>query len=160
MACTAEQLPYWITFLTALLTPTVAVAGVVFAWLQLRIVHSKLLHAKFDQRFERYLVVKKMLANTISSRKVELQQLMSFSVAIRDVKWLFDDRLHNYLFDDIRKKLSDLRTLCDEEEGLHDNDAAANSREQREILNWLEQEFEQNVDRRFDRYLRKRPFFG
>ena len=89
--------PHWTAYLTALLTPTVAVLGAMIGYRQWRLAQNKLKLDLFDRRFKVYEAARDLLASIMTSGKAMDDKVFKFLVATREAKWLLDIDVANYL---------------------------------------------------------------
>ena len=76
--------PHWTTYLTALLTPTVAVIGSLVAYRQWVLARNKLKLDLFERRFAVYEAARNLLASIMTSGKAKDAEIFKFMVATRD----------------------------------------------------------------------------
>ena len=107
--------PHWTAYLTALLTPTVAVLGAMIGYRQWRLAQNKLKLDLFDRRFKVYEAARDLLASIMTSGKAMDDKVFKFLVATREAKWLLDIDVANYLVKQVYHKALDLQTLAAED---------------------------------------------
>ncbi len=135
--------PHWTTFLSALLTPAVAVFGIFIAYRQWRLAQEKLKLDLFDKRFEVYEAARELLASIMTSGKAKDEEVMRFLVATRAAKWLFKRPVADYLNEQLYRKALDLQVLAGEVEGVGFGELRTNNiGQQREIILWFEAQYE------------------
>lgn len=88
--------PHWTTYLSALLTPTVAVLGSVIAYRQWRLAQNKLKLDLFERRFSVYEAARNLLASIMTSGKAKDMRIFKFMVATREAKWVSDAQVAEY----------------------------------------------------------------
>ena len=87
--------PHWTAFLTALLTPTVAVLGSYIAYKQWRLGQDKLRLDLFDRRFRLYDATKTLLFDIATLAKVDDAQVLQHASLVGESKWLFGPEVTN-----------------------------------------------------------------
>lgn len=89
--------PHWTTYLSALLTPTVAVLGSIIAYRQWRLAQNKLKLDLFDRRFSVYAAARSLLASVMTSGETKDEDIFKFMAATREAKWLLSSEVDKYL---------------------------------------------------------------
>ena len=146
--------PHWTAYLSALLTPIVAVLGSFIAYRQWRTAQNKLKHDLFERRFAVFDAARKLLASIMTSGKAKDEELFKFLSGTREAKWLLNDDIAKYLEKELYHKAVHLQCLDSELEGVPVGDErSANVRNQTEIKLWLGKQFEV-LDEKFSPYLR------
>lgn len=146
--------PHWTQYLSALLTPTVAVLGSFIAYRQWRTAQNKLKHDLFERRFSVFDSARKLLASIMTSGKANNEELFKFLSGTREAKWLLDDQIAEYLEKELYAKAVHLQCLESELQGLPVGEGrSANIKAQSEIKLWLGKQFEV-LDEKFSPYLR------
>lgn len=86
----------WIKVLSALLTPTIAVAGLIIAWLQYRTNNQKRKNELFDRRYDFYKSIEKIWISTRDeeNRTLDDQDLIPFA---SEAEILFDRSVANHI---------------------------------------------------------------
>jgi len=145
--------PHWTAYLTALLTPTVAVLGALIGYRQWRLAQNKLKLDLFDRRFKVYEAARDLLASIMTSGKEKDDEVFKFMVATREAKWLFDTEVANYLDKQIYHKAIDLQTLAGELDGVGVGEIRTkNVRAQSDLKKWFKAQYDV-LDQKFSRYL-------
>ena len=145
--------PHWTAYLTALLTPTVAVLGALIGYRQWRLAQNKLKLDLFDRRFKVYEAARDLLASIMTSGKAKDDEVFKFMVATREAKWLFDTEVANYLDKQIYHKAIDLQTLAGEGDGVGVGEIRTkNVRAQSDLKKWFKAQYDV-LDQKFSRYL-------
>ena len=145
--------PHWTAYLTALLTPTVAVLGALIGYRQWRLAQNKLKLDLFDRRFKVYVAARDLLASIMTSGKAMDDKLFKFLVATREAKWLLDIDVANYLDKQVYHKALDLQTLAAELEGVGVGEIRTkNVHAQADLKKWLMAQFDV-LDQKFSPYL-------
>jgi len=133
-----SQPPVWVTVLSALLTPTIAIFGAWIAYRQWRLGQNKLKLDLFDRRFAVYEGARGLLRTIYSSGRVKDEDLYAFTSATSTAKWLFSAEVENYLRKILYSKAVDLAQLHAELEGVGvGEERTKNVRAQREIKEWF-----------------------
>jgi hypothetical protein len=135
--------PHWTTYLSALLTPTVAVLGSLIAYRQWRLAQNKLKLDLFDRRFSVYEATRNLISSIMTSGKAKDEEVFKFMVATREAKWLFNSQVAEYLNKDLYHKAINLQTLDSMLEGEPVGDVRTkNIRDQSEIKKWFVAQYE------------------
>lgn len=83
--------------LSALLTPTIGVVGVVVLVNQYRLERLRWRLALFDKRYAVYLAVSRFLSNIMATANVTNDQLFTFLRETRDQEFLFGKEIHDFI---------------------------------------------------------------
>ena len=146
--------PHWTAYLSALLTPIVAVLGVCIAYWQWRTAQNKLKHDLFERRFSVYDAARTLLASIMTSGKAKDEELFKFLSGTREAKWLLDANVAEYLDKELYHKALDLQCLASELEGLPVGDKrSSNVHMQTEIKKWFLKQYEM-LDEKFSPLLK------
>jgi hypothetical protein len=144
---------HWTAYLSALLTPTVAVLGSFIAYRQWRLAQNKLKLDLFDRRFAVYEAARALLASIMTSGKAKDEELFKFMSATREAKWLLDTAIAKYLDEVLYHKALDLQVLASELEGVPVGDVRTkNVQAQSEIKKWFMAQYKV-LDDQFSPYL-------
>lgn len=148
--------PHWTNYLTALLTPTLAVFGSVIAYRQWRTAQNKLKFDLFDRRFSVYEASRDLLGSIMTSGKVRDEEVFKFLLATREAKWLFNTDVAIYLEKELYQKALDLQTLQATLDGIPvGEERSANVQKQVEIKRWFVAQYEV-LDEKFSPFLKLR----
>lgn len=146
--------PHWTAYLSALLTPTVAVLGSFIALRQWRTAQNKLKLELFERRFAVYDTARTLLASIMTSGKVKEEALFKFISGTREAKWLLNPDIAAYLEKDLYHKALDLQCLDSELEGLPvGEERSKNVHKQADIKKWFLKQYEV-LDEKFSPFLR------
>lgn len=146
----------WVDYLSALLTPTIAIAGVAIGLLQWRTNRNRLKHELFDRRYEQFEAVRDFLGSIMGSGRVLDDKQADFLFKTRGIRFIYDKKLADYIDKNIWGPAVDLACLHSELEGVPvGEERTRNVRKQSEIKKNLYREF-QNLDRLFSKYLQLR----
>jgi hypothetical protein len=145
--------PHWTAYLSALLTPTVAILGALIAYRQWRLAQNKLKLDLFDRRYRVYEAARSFLASIMTSGKAGDDKLFEFNLATRDAKWLLDPPVANYLRTEIYDKAIDLQILDAELVGVGvGEERSRNVQAQAELKKWFMRQFDV-LDDKFSPFL-------
>lgn len=149
MNCT----PHWTSYISALLTPVIAVLGAYIAFRQWRLGQNKLKLDLFDRRFSVYVAARDFLAGIMTSGRAKDDEIFKFLASTREAKWLLNDEVADYLQKTLSDKAIRLACLQAELEGVGVGDVRSqNVSEQTEIKQWLLSQYE-ILDTHFSKYL-------
>jgi len=110
--------PHWTNYLSALLTPIVAVLGSIIAYRQWRTAQHKLKFELFDRRFTVYEAARNFLASVMTSGRAKEEEIYKFLLATREAKWLLNNEVAEYLENELYHNALDLQVLQAELEGV------------------------------------------
>jgi hypothetical protein len=128
---------YWITVLSALLVPMVAIFGAWIAYRQSVTARNTLKLALFDRRLAVYDAAREFINAARNSRHTSEGEFKYLS-GTRGAIWLFNANIARYLEEDIWRKVIDLWALEDALKELPvGEERSKNVREQRVIKDWL-----------------------
>jgi len=146
--------PHWSNFLSSLLLPVLTVLGVYIAYMQWKINRNKLKLDLFEKRLAIYQETTSFLSSIVITGQVPEEKLWKFTHGTRETRWLLSEEISAYMKREIREKAIDLQILNDELKNLPEGpDRSENVHNQREIKNWIEQQFEV-VDNYFKPFLK------
>lgn len=146
--------PNWTTYLSALLVPTITILGFFIAHRQWRTAQNKLKLDLFERRFSVYDTARKLIGSIMGSGRAADAEVMRFLFGTREAKWLLNNDIAEYLYEQIYRKAIDLQTLSAELEGLPvGEERSKNVRSQSEIKKWMLKQFEV-LDEKFSPFLK------
>jgi hypothetical protein len=99
----------WIDVLQALLIPMVAVAAGGIAFAQWWTAKNKLKLDLFDRRWAVYVAVRELLSEIVRHANVSPEAQDKFLAGVRGARWLFDERVHHYIFEELYRRVTDLQ---------------------------------------------------
>lgn len=142
----------WIDVLSALLTPTIALAGIGLSWLQWKLSRERYKHELFDKRWTIFLAIRDYMGEARTKRKVSEESNIAFLTATRGCRFLFNDEI-DALVDETYGKVLRLNLL---REDLGSESRGLNRKRHLECLSelndWLESEIK-NLEKRFEKFL-------
>lgn len=143
----------WVDYLSALLTPTIAILGSVIAYLQWRINKARLKHELFDRRYDQFLTVRNFLGSIITTGEVKQEEQGKFLVGTRGMRFTFDKKIAIYNEEVIWKLAIDLEVLQLElDDFVLGKERSTNIYKQAEIKKQLMKELS-NLNNKFSDYL-------
>lgn len=146
--------PHWTAYLSALLTPTIAVFGSFIAYRQWRTGQNKLKHDLFERRFSVYDAARTLLSSIMTSGKAKDEELFKFLSGTREAKWLLDANVAEYLDKELYHKGCGLQCLASKLEGLPDGEERnSNVHKEAEIKKWFFKQHEV-LDEKFSPFLK------
>lgn len=89
----------WVTILSALLTPTIAIAGGVIAYLQWRTADKKRNQDLFDRRFAVFETARNLLQDLQLNGNPSQEALRAYAIGTSGAEFLFNDEVARYLQD-------------------------------------------------------------
>jgi len=114
--------------------PVVAGLGLYIAYRQWKTSRDRLKLDLFEKRFAVYEATRTFIKSIISSGKAEDQPMYIFRASTGETKWLFDEKVANYLDKQIWKPAVDLQTLESELQGMPVGEARSKKVQERSIL--------------------------
>ncbi len=90
--------PHWTAYLQALLTSVVAALAAFIAWRQWLTARNKLKLDLFDRRFAVYDAARNLIGSIATSGKVKEDELMKYLLGTREVRWLLNKDIEEYLW--------------------------------------------------------------
>lgn len=105
-----HELPYWVSILSALATPTLACLGLLIASRQYSLGRAKLKLDLFEKRYAVYSSIQKVLANiaTQGAFNASLDNpILALDIGTKDAAFLFDDDIATFI-DNVRTRISKL----------------------------------------------------
>lgn len=131
----------WVSILSSLLTPTIAVAAIYIAWQQWATNRNKLKLELFERRYAFYEAATEMIGRIMGSGKASDQTTFEFLVKTKGARFIVGADVASY-FDRIYRKAVELNGLDSELEWLPVcEDRSRNISHQREIKNWLQAQY-------------------
>ena len=101
----------WTDYLSALLTPVVAIFAVTIAYRQWRTAQNKLKLDLFERRHAIYDGVRVYLTSVMVTGRTTSESELKYLEATRGAKWLLNDDIDSYLHKDLWKKICALGCL-------------------------------------------------
>jgi len=152
----------WTDYLSALLTPVIALFGIYIAWQQKlinrwRFEHERRMdeanfkHNVFDRRYDIYEAVVRTLVLTTRGVPLGNEDWVRFIAAREKSAFIFDKDIADYLRD-IDKRIQRLEYLKKKERSEHGERLGEVLDEAEEIVRWMEEE-NNNVKSRFMKYM-------
>ncbi len=145
--------PGWVTDVSALLTPAIAILVAVIAYRQWRTAHYRLKLDMFEKRYAIHAATRDLMATIVTSGQVDNAKLVDFVYGIRQARWLLGKDVAHYLDGEMYRRALDLQSLISEEKNLTSDALAANIRNQHEIRAWISKQYDV-LDAKFDKYLK------
>ena len=110
--------PHWTTWVSALLTPTVAIFGGYIALQQWRTARNKLKFDLFDRRMKVYEAVNTLLVLILREGKVTDEVLYTYAARTQQSQWLFGPEIQTYLDKQVWHRALEVRRLTTELDGM------------------------------------------
>lgn len=86
----------WVAYLSALLTPTIALLAISIAFFQLRINRNKLKNELFDRRYKQYECIKSFIGAILREGRVTKKMEMEYLIGISGIKFTYDKKISEY----------------------------------------------------------------
>jgi hypothetical protein len=145
--------PHWTAYLSALLTPVIALFAVYVAAAQWQTARNKLRFDLFEKRFAVYDAARSFLGSIMTSGTVKNEALGEYLQGIHAAKWIVGPDVDDYLDREIYLPAIQLQCLDAELEGVPVGPVRTeNVKKQTEIKRHLNNQFE-NLDVWFRAYL-------
>jgi phosphate/sulfate permease len=134
--------PHWAQIVSWLSTPLVALVaalfGVYIAYRQWKTAQDRLKFDLFDRRFVVYDTARNFLSSIITYGDIKHEEVSKFIIGTSESKWLFDDKVDNYLRNEIGNKINRFTTLKSTVESLSSKeDRNENIMQQSQLLTWF-----------------------
>lgn len=143
----------WVDYLSAVLVPTVAVAGILVATLQWNTNRKRLKHELFDRRYAIFSVIKEFLGSIERSGRVSQEAERDFLIGTRGARFIFDKEIDDYLFKTIWPNAVGMQTYEAELEGVPVGDERSRLvRLRSEYRDKLHEEFK-GLEEKFSSYM-------
>lgn len=131
----------FVDYLSASLTPMIALLAGLIAYLQWRTNANRLKSELFDRRYEQFVIIRDFLGHIRGSGKCDRDVWEECHSATRGMRFILNKKVAEHIDRSILDPASELDTLGAEEKGLPMGDARSlNIQRQREIKNELERE--------------------
>ena len=144
---------HWTAYLTAMLTPTVALLGALIAFWQWRVAENKHKFELFDRRFTVFEAVSNFTASIMTNGKAHDVEIYNFIRATREAKWLFNSEVAEYIEKQLYYKALELQTLDAELKGVPiSEERSKNVHAQADIKKWFAVQHAV-IDKMFSPYL-------
>lgn len=141
----------WIDILSALLTPTIAIAGIGIGIFQWKINQKRLQHELFERRIKLYEIITTHIANGISHGTFDNNEEMQFLRDTKHARFVFDKNIADFV-DEIYKKSIDLSFLSRREQQLKGAALEKTMQKRTQVFKWFQEELN-NIQNRFEKYL-------
>ena len=138
----------WVDVLSALLTPTIAIAGIAIGCLQWRINQKRLQNELFNRRIDIYEKITSYIANILTRGSVENGADTQFLRNTKQAVFVFGKDIEEFV-NEIYEKSLDLNLVNAQVQPIQDEYL----NKQREIKKWFENELN-NAQKRFIKYLK------
>jgi hypothetical protein len=133
-----SALPLWVPVLSALLTPTIAVAAVLIAWQQWITNRNKLKLELFDRRYAYYEAAGELIGRILTSGKATDEVTFEFLMKTRGARFIVGENIAKYFDDELYSRAIELNTLDAELEGVGVGETRTkNVQKQSEIKKWF-----------------------
>jgi hypothetical protein len=146
----------WVDYLSALLTPTIAVLGSIIAYLQWRTNTNRLKHELFNRRYKQFTVVRDFIRSILTSGKSKQDEQFKYLSGTRGIRFIFDKEIADYVDKNVWCLAAELECLESQlQGGLVDKERTENIHRQAEIKKKLLEELV-SFEERFAKYLQLR----
>jgi len=136
-----------------LLTALIAVVAVYIAWQQWQTNDLRLRHELFERRYKQYEATRACLGTVMAQVKVTREAEIRWLEAIQGARFILDEEVADY-FDTLREKVAAVRAFVEDMEGKPPGDELTKLSEgKRATFDWLEKEWQQNLEERLAPYL-------
>ena len=143
-------------YLSALLTPTIAILGSIIAYYQWRTNTNRLKHELFERRYEQFSVIRDFLGSIMASGKATHDEQIKYLSGTRGIAFIFDREIAECVDKTIWHLAVDLECLESELQGVPVGEVRSrNVLRQAEIKKQLMKEL-QSLEDRFSKYLQLR----
>jgi hypothetical protein len=144
----------WTTYLSAMLTPLIAIIVAFIAFRQWRTARNRLKLDLFDRRLSVYTAARTFVANIVIDGGVSRDATFKFLSEMREAKWLFSKEIEAYLLAEIYRKAVGVMTYQSALEGMDVGEQrTATVHQQSEIMQHLEAQLDV-MDGKFSPFLK------
>lgn len=140
----------WVDYFQALLTPVIALLGILIAWFQWRTNHNRLKIEWFKDKFTRFEATRKFLQSIIKHGDLSDEDRLTFLATTVGSRFLFDDKIADFL-DELHSKAVDLHTGNEESRHGLEGTRANKAKEQNDLMHWFIAQL-RGLEKRFARY--------
>ncbi len=134
----APTVPAWVTVLSALLTPTIAILALLIAWQQWQTNRNKLKLDLFDRRYVYYEAARELIGRILTSGKATDAVTFEFLHKTRGAQFIVGEAIATYFDKELYSKAIDLNCLDAELQGVGVGpERSENVRKQSEIKKWF-----------------------
>lgn len=153
IAITVQNGKDWIDYLSALLTPTIAIFGSYIAYRQWKTENNRLKHELFERRYSQFESIRDFLGLIICTGTSTKDAVSAFLKYTRGMRFTYDKEISDYI-DTLSTSANRLSILVARANALETNsdEYNLNQNEQTAIKRMLLDEFNQLEDK-FARYL-------
>jgi hypothetical protein len=144
---------HWTSYLSALLTPIVAVLGSFIAYRQWRLAQNKLKLELFDRRLSIHKAASDFLVSIATSGTIINEEFYKFMASTSETRWLISESAAKYFREDIFDKVLEFQRIdgeLDDMPACETRTIAVNAKA--EIRKWLLAQHKV-VDEKFSKYL-------
>jgi hypothetical protein len=104
----------WVDYLSAMLTPTVAIFGLYIGYRQWRTEEAKLRHELFERRYKQFDAVGKFVASVSGKDAMTLDEEIEILSIIAEMNFIFDEEITCYVKSKIWRTARDIHVLQSE----------------------------------------------
>lgn len=122
MPATASASVHWTTYLTACLTPLIALIAAGVAYNQWKTAKNKLKLDLYEKRLGVYQAVRDAIGQIMVHGKVSAEVETAYLVGISGAKWLYDKKMDDYLNKELWMIISKLHAVQAEQIGAPDQE--------------------------------------
>ena len=109
---------HWTQYISAFLTPIIAVTALYIAFMQWKLASNKLKLELFDKRYIVYKACMKIISDLMTNGNTDQRQQAEFLKNTSDARWLLSEDIDIYISEVLWKNIVDVETLCSELEPL------------------------------------------
>lgn len=135
----------WVTILSALLTPAIAVSVTIIAYRQWRTAQNRLKLDLFDRCLAIHTAALGIILRAVNNPTGSID-VVEFKPAVRQSRWLLDKEIERYFRQEFIPKVIDFHILWSP-------NTKSDTEERREIFQWMVEQ-EDVLDTKFDRFLK------
>lgn len=110
--------PHWTAYLSALLTPTVAVLGAFIGYRQWRLAQNRLKLDLFERRLAIYRAAIDFLLSIAETGTIKTEHLYKFMASTSETKWIINESVANIFKNDFFEKAIDFQRIESELDGV------------------------------------------
>ena len=135
---TAVQTCGWLGGLAALLTPVIAITAALIAYQQWRTANARLKFDLFELRVARFGAIMSFIEKIGSSGDCNFNEVRAVIHSAKDMQWVFNDAIADYVQDKLVAKGSRLATLSRQlDSNLDNEERKALAEEMGALIKWF-----------------------
>ena len=145
----ASQLPDWVSYLQALSTPAIAIAGLAIAYQQWKINRSQLSYKIFDWRYKVFVLAVEFISDYYAKKDFLDSNVEKYNLIILEAKFIYNEDVYKFLAN-ISMAISFIRGCDNQMAKMSEHDArrsgliemrSEHSKQLMELMGQIERQF-------------------